>query len=110
MLHTFQLLLLVILSFVNCDEFETTKSPENEDNPDHNDDSSEHSAPVWVDESSLTTVVARPYGSVVRLLCKARGNPEPNITWTKDGENIKDILHHFNSFKVTDKFEKQMFI
>eukprot|EP00061_Rhincodon_typus_P007018 g28271.t1 len=35
-------------------------------------------------------VIARPVGSSVRLKCTASGNPQPNIVWWKDDQQLSE--------------------
>ncbi|KDR22672.1 Basic fibroblast growth factor receptor 1, partial [Zootermopsis nevadensis] len=41
--------------------------------------------PRFTKPGNMNRVVAKPAGNMLRLKCPAEGNPEPNITWTKDG-------------------------
>ena len=43
-------------------------------------------APVFkdLDKMQRDQTYVRPVGSTVRLKCRAKGNPEPHVTWFKD--------------------------
>ncbi|PSN31292.1 hypothetical protein C0J52_27018 [Blattella germanica] len=43
-------------------------------------------APHFTKPGSMNRLMAKPAGNMLRLKCPAEGNPEPNITWSKDGE------------------------
>uniref|UniRef100_A0A7G3AW55 Fibroblast growth factor receptor n=1 Tax=Lutzomyia longipalpis TaxID=7200 RepID=A0A7G3AW55_LUTLO len=60
------------------------------------DPSSVHVAPYFTKASTLSRLLARPSGNMVKLKCIASGNPEPNITWTKDGKSIERKFGHVN--------------
>lgn len=61
------------------------QTTENEDN---GDVGVPFGIPEFVRPNRFNRLVAKPSGNMVRLKCPAVGNPEPNITWTKDGEAI----------------------
>ncbi|PNF41482.1 hypothetical protein B7P43_G13295, partial [Cryptotermes secundus] len=41
--------------------------------------------PRFTKPGNMNRMIAKPAGNMLRLKCPAEGNPEPNITWTKDG-------------------------
>lgn len=47
-------------------------------------------APVFKDLDKMQrTHIVRPVGSTVRLKCRAKGNPEPQVSWYKDSELLR---------------------
>lgn len=59
-------------------------------------------APHFVKPNIMEQMVKKPAGSTVVLSCPAKGNPEPNITWTKD-RNILSNRHYGQwSLKIED--------
>lgn len=44
--------------------------------------------PYFKRDSELHKLMGKPSGNMFRFRCLAGGNPEPNITWTKNGESI----------------------
>ena len=101
--------LLMTSSLVECArnlKSETTNSSEIERNIAQGDEHSEHSAPEWIDESALISVIARPFNSVVKLTCKAKGRPAPKITWTKNGISIDNTNVSNDIYKVKNKIIK----
>ncbi|XP_055716088.1 fibroblast growth factor receptor homolog 1-like isoform X3 [Phlebotomus papatasi] len=45
-------------------------------------------APYFTKVSTLPRFLARPSGNMVKLKCTAGGNPDPVVTWTKNGQPI----------------------
>lgn len=41
--------------------------------------------PYFTNPERMSNKVVKPAGSMILLKCKAGGNPEPNITWYKNG-------------------------
>lgn len=52
-------------------------------------DPDEPQKPHFKRESELHRLIAKPSGNMFRFRCLVEGNPEPNITWTKNGEKIE---------------------
>lgn len=52
-------------------------------------DPDEPQKPHFKRESELHKLIAKPSGNMFRFRCLVEGNPEPNITWTKNGEKIE---------------------
>lgn len=48
--------------------------------------------PRFTKPGNMNRLVAKPAGNMLRLKCPAEGNPEPNITWTKDGATPSRML------------------
>ncbi|KAL1461147.1 hypothetical protein WDU94_013076 [Cyamophila willieti] len=55
------------------------------------------SKPTFTKPDNMHPLVLKPAGNMLKLLCPASGNPEPNITWTKDDKTIErhlgDVKH-----------------
>ncbi|XP_033207757.1 fibroblast growth factor receptor 3-like isoform X3 [Belonocnema kinseyi] len=72
-------------------EFENTKDEnerdENEDFGEHNQTVPE-SEPVFNKVEEIHGLVIKSAGSTLKLKCPAGGNPRPNITWTKNNEEL----------------------
>lgn len=45
--------------------------------------------PYFKRESELHKLIAKPSGNMFRFRCLVGGNPEPNITWTKNDQKIE---------------------
>lgn len=45
--------------------------------------------PVFTNPNSLNRLVVKPSGNMINLKCQAKGEPEPTIEWTKDGQKIE---------------------
>lgn len=52
-------------------------------------DPDEPQKPHFKRTSELNRLMAKPSGNMFRFRCLVEGNPEPNITWTKNGERIE---------------------
>ena len=48
-------------------------------------------APVFkdLDKMERDQTFVRPVGSTVRLKCRAKGNPEPHVSWFKDDQPVE---------------------
>lgn len=49
-------------------------------------------APKWTNPSSLSKLILRPSGNMIKLKCQAKGSPEPTWEWTKNGLPIERKL------------------
>lgn len=57
----------------------------------HEDLTKEGMAPVFKDfEKMQREPIVRPMGSTVRLKCRAKGNPEPQVSWFKGDQLLAD--------------------
>ncbi|KAL8570246.1 hypothetical protein ACOMHN_029946 [Nucella lapillus] len=55
----------------------------------HEDLTKDGMAPEFKDADKMAKEdIIRPVGSTVRLKCRARGNPEPHVSWFKDDEPL----------------------
>ncbi|XP_059612426.1 fibroblast growth factor receptor homolog 1-like [Phlebotomus argentipes] len=71
------------------------------------DNSSTHLvAPYFSKPGTLSRLLARPSGNMVKLKCNAAGNPDPNITWTKNGKPIQrkygQVIYNKRSITLED--------
>lgn len=46
-------------------------------------------APFFFKKDNMLELVAKPAGTSAALKCAASGNPEPKITWIKDGKPVQ---------------------
>ncbi|XP_050519178.1 fibroblast growth factor receptor homolog 1 isoform X1 [Diabrotica virgifera virgifera] len=59
-------------------------------------------APYFTRKNQMTKLLVKPAGNMVRLTCRAEGNPKPNITWYRDDKSpptrkLGDIkINHFS--------------
>lgn len=53
-----------------------------------NDDSYNGGLPRFVQPDNLYRFIPRPSGNMVKIRCQGTGNPMPNVTWTKDDNEI----------------------
>lgn len=60
---------------------------ENDDFGEHNETAPE-SEPVFNKNEEIHGLVVKSAGSMLKLKCPAGGNPRPNITWTKNNEEL----------------------
>lgn len=76
--------------------------------------SSAISGPVFTNPNSLNRLVVKPSGNMINLKCQAKGEPEPTIEWTKDGQKIErkmgQVLYskwkvELRRFKIPQKFK-----
>ncbi|XP_053671028.1 fibroblast growth factor receptor homolog 1-like [Anopheles nili] len=51
-------------------------------------------APYFTKTEQMSKLIPKPSGNMVRLRCPADGYPKPNITWTKDGQEIVRAMGH----------------
>ncbi|KAJ9581128.1 hypothetical protein L9F63_023694, partial [Diploptera punctata] len=72
------------LSMMSNDHEENTSDPSPK--PGEYNDTVPRTPPQFSKPTIMHPAVAKPAGNMLRLKCPAEGNPEPNITWTKDGE------------------------
>ncbi|XP_023173641.2 fibroblast growth factor receptor homolog 1 [Drosophila hydei] len=56
-------------------------------------------APRFKNPKKLSTLYTRPSGSTLALSCQAVGNPEPNITWYRNGSN--DLTRIYGNYRKT---------
>lgn len=49
------------------------------------DDDNNFEAPTFINVSKFPTTISKHSGETIQLKCPAEGIPQPNITWTKDG-------------------------
>ncbi|KAJ8683574.1 hypothetical protein QAD02_019366 [Eretmocerus hayati] len=49
-------------------------------------------APTWKKPDEMAESEVRPAGNSLKLRCPANGNPQPNITWLKNGEEPRRTL------------------
>lgn len=54
------------------------------------DDDNNFEAPTFINVSKFPTTISRHSGETIQLKCPAEGIPQPNITWTKDGNILSD--------------------
>lgn len=47
--------------------------------------------PSFVKPDEMHSSIVKPAGNMFRLLCKAIGNPLPNVTWLKNNEEPKVV-------------------
>lgn len=59
--------------------------------------------PIFTNPNSLNRLVVKPSGNMINLKCQAKGDPEPTIEWTKDGQKIERKMGQvlYNKWKVT---------
>ena len=57
-------------------------------------------APAWVGAGDMRSVVAQPLNSRVSLNCRASGQPQPTIRWTKDGLALNQTFEEGLDYKV----------
>lgn len=68
---------------------DTDDYPDEEDEEEDDDDPIDNQAPHFIEQPSQLHVKA--VGQSVRLKCLAKGTPEPNVTWSKDGEELNRV-------------------
>uniref|UniRef100_A0A8D8VDX5 receptor protein-tyrosine kinase n=1 Tax=Cacopsylla melanoneura TaxID=428564 RepID=A0A8D8VDX5_9HEMI len=61
-------------------------------NPGTYDPNRKRTEPNFTKTDQMHPLVMKPAGNMLKLLCAASGNPEPNITWTKDDKAIERHL------------------
>lgn len=49
------------------------------------DEDNNFEAPTFINVGKFPTTISRHSGETIQLKCPAEGIPQPNITWTKDG-------------------------
>lgn len=54
------------------------------------DDDNNFEAPTFINVNKFPTTISRHSGETIQLKCPAEGNPQPNITWTKDGNVLSN--------------------
>lgn len=50
----------------------------------------------FVNTAKMQRFIVKPAGNMAQLKCRAGGNPTPNITWFKNGEEPK---RHFGDYR-----------
>lgn len=62
-------------------------------------DAKQQFAPRFRNPRRMSTLYTRPSGSTLSLSCSAAGNPEPNITWYRNGSS--DWTRTYGSYRKT---------
>lgn len=69
-------------------------------------DDGEKKAPYFTNPKRMSRLVVKPAGNMIVLKCKAEGNPEPNITWYKNGQipkrQLGEIKYQHWSLRLED--------
>lgn len=59
--------------------------------------------PIFTNPIQQNKLNAKPSGNFIKLRCLAKGDPEPSIEWTKDGEKIERKMGQvqYNKWAIT---------
>ena len=58
--------------------------------------------PTWLEEGSLRKVIAEPLHSRVNINCKARGVPQVEVRWFRNGIPVEDLTPTLSNIKVSE--------
>lgn len=61
------------------------------------------SGPQFTNLNALNVLVVKPSGNMIKMKCPAKGDPEPTVEWTKDGNKIERKMGQvqYNKWIVT---------